>query len=42
MHEYEAVAVLAQDREQWRGIVQNVTKQRELRKKAEAKRKGRK
>ncbi len=49
--EYEIVAVLAQDREQLREIVQNVTrkfcesrgenviKQRELRKKAEAKRK---
>ena len=52
--EYEAVAVLAQEREQWREIVQNVTqkycesrrekvtKQREVRKKAEAKRKERK
>ncbi len=52
--EYEAVAVLVQDREQWREIVQNVTqkycesrkekvtKQREVRKEAEAKRKERK
>ncbi len=54
MSQYEAVAVQAQDREKWREIVQNVTqkyyesrkekvtKQREVRKKTEAKREERK
>ncbi len=43
--EHEAVAVLAQDREQWKEIVQHrssVSCEKQLRKKAEAKREERK